>query len=85
MQQIFSTTIFQLEKQLNIFNPSNIYFFNAVKNIFNINKCFLEPSGHELRQAVPLAASVLQEGDHEEDGAEPAAGVSVLPPLSPLT
>ena len=61
-----------------IFNGSN-------KQSLTLTNIFLEPSGHELRQAVPLAASVLQEGDHEEDGAEPAAGVPVLPPLSPLT
>ena len=70
----------------NYFQPySNIYFQNVYNNNFHFNKYILEPSGHELRQAVPLAASVLQEGDHEEDGAEPAAGVPVLPPLSPLT
>ena len=43
-----------------------------------------EPSSHELRQAVAVAAPVLQEGDHEEDGAEPEAGLSVLSPLPPL-
>ena len=40
-----------------------------------------EPPCHELRQAVPLPEAVLQEGDHEKDREEPAAGLPVLPPL----
>ena len=44
-----------------------------------------EPSSHELRQVVPVPETILQEGDHEEDGEESETGLPVLPSLPPLT
>jgi len=44
-----------------------------------------EPSRHELRQVVPVPKTILQEGDHEEDGEESETGLPVLPSLPPLT
>jgi hypothetical protein len=41
----------------------------------------LEPTSHELRQAITIAAPVLQEGNYEEDGAKPTASLPVLPSL----
>ncbi len=41
----------------------------------------LEPTSHELRQAIAIAAPVLQEGNYEEDRAKPTASLPVLPPL----
>lgn len=41
----------------------------------------IEPACYELRQAVEVAAPVLQEGHHEEDRAVPASSLPVLPPL----
>jgi hypothetical protein len=38
-------------------------------------------SGHELRQAVEVAETVLQEGHHEEDGEDAEAGLPVLLPV----
>lgn len=40
-----------------------------------------ESARHELRQAQPQHPAVLQEGHHEEDGAQSETGVPVLPSL----
>jgi hypothetical protein len=41
----------------------------------------LEPTSHELRQAIAITATVLQEGNYEEDRAKPTASLPVLPSL----
>jgi len=40
-----------------------------------------KPTRHELRQTQPQHSAVLQEGHHEEDGAQPETGVPVLSSL----
>ena len=44
----------------------------------------IESSRHELRQAVPFTETVLQEGNHEEDGKKSETGVPVLSSLPSL-
>ena len=43
-----------------------------------------EPTSDELWQAFPVSATILQEGDHEEDGEKSEVGLPILPPVPPL-
>ena len=54
-------------------------------NYNGLNVCFPpEPTSDELWQAFPVSATILQEGDHEEDGEKSKVGLPVLPPVPPL-